>query len=81
MVPISNIIEGWNLYIKGKTPEFAIKRKEICKKCPFAKMGTYEKWMPEKELKEIKGLMCSKCECPLSTKLRSENEKCPLNNW
>ena len=82
MGQINNIIEGWDLYIRGEVPEFTLARKEICIKCPFAVMGTYEKWMPEKkELKEIQGLKCGKCKCPLSTKLRSENEKCPINNW
>ena len=81
MGQVSNIFEGWGLYIKGKTPEYAIRRKEICKGCDYAVEGTYEKWMPEKRLKEIKGLLCLKCDCPLSTKLRSEKEKCPLNKW
>ena len=81
MAQIYNIIEGWGLYLKGEVPKFTEYRKEICKKCPFAVMGTYEKWMPEKELKEIQGLKCEKCECPLSTILRSKNKKCPINNW
>ena len=56
MGQINNIIEGWDLYIKGEVPEFTQARKEICLKCPFAVMGTYEKWMPEKkELKETQG--------------------------
>lgn len=81
MEQINNIIEGWGLYVKGDVPKFTVTRKEICKRCPFAVMGTYEKWMPDKKLKEIQGLKCEKCGCPLSTKLRSENEKCPINNW
>ena len=81
MAQINNIIEGWGVYVKGDTPDFALARKEICKQCPFAVMGTYEKWMPEKELKEIQGLKCQKCQCPLSTKLRTKNETCPINNW
>ncbi len=81
MGQISSIIDGWNAYISGKNRTFVRQRAETCKLCPNAVLGTYEKLMPDFELKEIQGLKCSICKCPLSTKLRSTNEKCPLGLW
>lgn len=62
------------------------KRAEICKACiidgkPGAVLGTYEQLMMDFELKEIQGLKCNVCKCPLSTKLRVKDEKCPLGKW
>ena len=78
---IVNIRAGWNLYLAGETDTLALTRSEICRACPFAAVGTFEKFMPDKTLKDIQGLKCKKCGCPLSAKLRSENEICPLGKW
>jgi hypothetical protein len=80
-VPIFNIIEGWKKYLQGEVTELEKKRAEICKACPHAVVGSYEKLMPDFELKEIQGLKCDVCKCPLSTKLRANDEKCPLGKW
>lgn len=76
-----NIIEGWKKYLQGETSGLEKKRAEICRVCPHAVVGTYEKLMPDFQLKEIQGLKCTKCICPLSTKLRAKDEKCPLGKW
>lgn len=78
---INNIIQGWKTYLKGETSEEAIKRSKACRECPEAVFGSYEVFMTDKTLKEVSGLKCNVCKCPLSTKLRSKNEKCPLNKW
>ena len=78
---MSNILQGWSKYLKGNISELEKNRAQICKQCPKALVGTYEKLMPDFELKEVQGLKCGECGCPLSTKLRSEKESCPLGKW
>jgi len=78
---ITNIIDGWKSYLKKERIDFAKARAEHCKKCHSAIIGTYETLLPDYSIKEIQGLKCKECGCPLSTKLRSKNEKCPLGNW
>ena len=78
---IDNIIKGWSKYLKGETDLSALARAEICRECPSAVLGTYEQLMPDFKLKSVKGLKCQECGCPLSTKLRSINEKCDLDKW
>lgn len=75
------IVKGWYNYLKGETNDTTIKRSKICKMCDFAIIGTYEQLLPDFQIKEVQGLKCDKCKCPLSTKLRNANEKCPLNKW
>ncbi len=81
MSKLKGIINGWSAYLKGEETALAKQRAKVCKKCPYVIMGSYEKLMPDYSIKEIQGLKCKKCGCPLSTKLRSENEKCPISNW
>lgn len=75
------IYSGWKNYI-FPNPEMEQKAKaraKICSKCPFAKQGTYQRLMKDYSLKEIKGLLCEKCGCPLSTLLRQDEKTC--NKW
>lgn len=81
MAQISDIVDAWEDYLLGKTSEETKARAAICHKCPHAVKGFFEKFMPDETLKEVQGLKCAKCNCPLSTKLRGENEKCPLYKW
>lgn len=76
-----NIIKGWSAYLFGNNPDYVIERALICKDCPSAVVGSYEKFMPDDTLQEVQGLKCGECKCPLSTKLRSKNENCPLGKW
>lgn len=78
---ISNIIQGWNSYFKNITESYVFGRALECEQCPEAVIGTYEKFMPDNTLKKIQGLKCNQCGCPLSTKLRSKKENCPLGKW
>ena len=82
MSKLSNIINGWVNYVfpKKEVETLAKVRAKICAKCTEAKEGNYE-ILKDGELKEIQGMMCGLCKCPLSTKLRSEQEKCPIDKW
>ena len=81
MGKIKNIADGWKKYFSGAVTEEEKRRAEICRGCDKAVLGTFEKFMPDASLKEVQGLKCGVCNCPLSTKIRSKNEKCPLNKW
>lgn len=81
MAQLSNIKDGWKKYLTGSVSEEEKRRASICRECPHAVKGNYEKLMPDFSLKEVQGLKCDACKCPLSTKIRSVNEKCPLGKW
>jgi len=77
-----SIINGWANYIFEK-PEIelmAMERAKACSKCEHASHAAILDFF-EDEVKEIKGMVCDFCDCPLSTKLRSIEEKCPLGLW
>lgn len=79
---IENIISGWTNYIipDPLVNEEAKKRAAVCAGCPFAKEGTFTALLRD-GIKDIEGLYCSACTCPLSAKVRSKREKCPKNKW
>lgn len=81
MERVYNIKNGWKNYLKSENNQLAKQRAKHCKKCPFAVVGMLERFLPDYSIEEIQGLKCNKCGCPLSAKLRSENEKCPIGNW
>ena len=83
---LHNILNGWKNYIfEDKAVESLAKARAVeCAKCDNAVYGMIAVLI-EDEIEDIKGLVCDGCEgsvkCPLSTKLRSVDEKCPENKW
>ena len=79
---IKNIYDGWKAYAVSDpvTKRIANERATECAKCPKAVKGTFEILLPD-SVKEIKGLKCSLCSCPLSTATRSKEYNCPLGKW
>lgn len=82
MAKLTNILKGWGNYVfpKKEVEQLAKARAEICARCPHAEKGKYEV-IREGRIREIAGMICSLCACPLSTKLRSPEETCPINRW
>ena len=83
MMKLKAILKGWENYI-FPDPEIEAKAKErakICAKCPMAKKGTYQQLMKDYTLKDVEGMMCGVCGCPLSTLLRQDEKGCELNKW
>lgn len=76
-----NIISGWMNLFLGLETELAKERSKHCKLCEHAKMGSWNKIVNDEEIIEVQGLICGKCKCPLSAKLRSKNEVCPIKKW
>jgi len=82
MSKLNNILNGWeNFIIKSEvTEELAKQRAEHCLKCDELKKGGLLS-MVKDDFVEIQGYYCNICKCPLSAKLRSTNEQCPINKW
>lgn len=83
MIKLKAILKGWENYI-FTDPEIEAKAKErakICANCPMAKNGTYPQLMKDYTLKDVEGMVCGVCGCPLSTLLRQDEKKCELNKW
>lgn len=83
MGKISNIMGGWkNVVFKDPEVEkLAKERAKICDTCDYASEDNDSFFDLEKDkLVTYKGY-CKKCLCPFKAKLRSVNEKCPINKW
>lgn len=79
---LQSILEGWkNYFFENQEAEIMAKLRAVeCAKCPFAEKKWYAELIND-ELKDIEGMVCAKCDCPLSSKLRSKEEKCPESKW
>lgn len=79
---ISNILNGWENFIeKNEVSEKLAKLRAVnCSDCSSAKKGLLTAFIND-DLKEIQGYYCNECKCPLSAKIRSINETCPLKKW
>ena len=64
------IAKAWISVLKGNTTEEHKRRASTCKNCPQAKYSKYIDFVQD-ELKEVKGLKCTDCGCPLVAKIRS----------
>jgi hypothetical protein len=79
---ISNILNGWqNFLTKSEVTESLAEHRAVnCLVCPYLKKGKLLAFIKD-DLKEIEGHYCDLCKCPLSAKIRSENETCPIGEW
>ena len=71
---MSKILNAWIKVLKGDTTEEHRRRAEVCKSCPSSKYKKYIDFIND-ELKEVKGMVCTDCGCPLIAKTRS-TDKC-----
>lgn len=79
---MQKIVDGFKNTI-FETPEvekLASERAVHCSECKHAIEGRFEV-IEEKRIKELKGMICDLCLCPLTTKLRSTEEECPKKKW
>lgn len=77
-----NILSGWKNYVfENEEVETMAKNRAVhCATCENAEYGFVQSLIND-EIKDIKGMICNKCDCPLSAKLRSPNENCPKGLW
>ena len=81
---LSNIIAGWtNLAFPSvEVEQLARKRAEVCASCPFSQyVGGIHTVVVDNKTQNIRGMKCLKCGCPLSAKVRSPHDSCPIGNW
>ena len=80
---IKDILNGWKNYLVDDPviEKVAKERATICSGCEEAKEGKFTAVLKDYKLHEIEGRYCGECKCPLSAKVRSENESCPLDKW
>jgi len=78
---VNNILNGWkNFMDKSEVVErVAVERAKQCTGCEHAKKSMLSFF--KDSLKEVEGYKCNKCQCPLSAKIRSVNETCPIGLW
>lgn len=72
---VANIVKGnYNLIARTpETEELANNRLPICEACPFkAKLI---------KVNQKQRYLCSICSCPIDSKIRAIEEKCPKNKW
>jgi hypothetical protein len=82
MSKFGNIVQGWGNYVfpRRSVERLAKARAEICSKCPHAVKGKHEV-IRDGRIESLSAMMCKICVCPLSAKLRSPQERCPIGNW
>jgi hypothetical protein len=83
-IVLSNIIAGWsNLAFTDPAVEsLAMERAAICAKCPFAEMSNgLHTIVVDNKTTQVRGLKCGKCGCPLSAKVRTPMDGCPIGRW
>lgn len=83
MSKAKDIYNGWKAYLINDEVALSIakERAKICGDCDKPVHTSFEIILPDFEIKEIQGLKCSICNCPLSTSTRSKDYKCPLGKW
>ena len=74
------IIKAWIYFVFNVNVGLFEKRYSICLKCEKSGKGFYDKIVSDNVVK-ILGIICDECNCPIKTKGRIVDEKCPLNKW
>lgn len=64
------ILNAWKEVFKNNTSDEHRRRSKICMDCPASKYSTFLNLVKD-DLKEIQGMKCMECGCPLSPKIRS----------
>jgi len=70
MIKPKVIAKAWISVFKGVTTKEHKRRSGICKDCTSAIYNKYTDFIND-ELKDVKGLICDDCGCPLVAKIRS----------
>ena len=80
---IKNILNGWENFLSKSevTEKLASDRALECIGCEYAKHSKAIEVFVKDDFKEIEGYVCDLCKCPISAKIRSVNETCPISKW
>jgi len=83
-VKYQDIVDGYSYLVvqDSEVEKIAQHRASICSKCTQAKYsGTVNTIVVDNKIREIKGLRCGVCTCPISGLVRAEGKVCPLGKW
>jgi len=80
---LNNILNGWQNFIFKSEVTEAMKneRGAHCVGCEYKHFSKTLQAFVKDDLIEVEGFVCDKCHCPLSAKLLSINENCPIGLW
>lgn len=67
-------------HIKGAIDKEEIRRAEICNTCELKERRIYADFLHSK-IVEINGFVCTKCDCPLATKIFAKDKKNICSKW
>lgn len=75
-------MNGWeNFIFKSEvTEQLAEDRAVHCATCKHLSKSLLLSFLRD-NLKQIEGYECGICSCPISAKIRSVAESCPINKW
>lgn len=79
---IKSLLNGWKNFLDKSevAEEMAESRAKHCLDCVHNRKTILTAFIDD-DLVKIRGRACMKCKCPLSAKLRSINENCPIGLW
>lgn len=66
--------------LKGNHTEESLRRANICAQCPEKTKKFYAAFV-NAEIKDIKGFVCDRCQCPLATKIFASEPENICNKW
>lgn len=73
-----DFLQAVTKHIKGTISGEDKRRANICAKCPEKEKRNYADFLDSK-ITEVNGYVCTRCDCPLATKIfaKNENNICP----
>jgi hypothetical protein len=75
-----DFLQALKAHTKGEIGEEEQRRAAICQTCPEKEQRIYAEFL-ESKIIEINGLVCTRCSCPLATKIHAKDEKNKCLKW
>lgn len=75
-----DFLQALKQHVKGETGEEEKRRAAICAECPLKEIRLYAQIFDAK-MEEINGYVCTKCDCPLATKIFAKEQKNICPKW
>lgn len=67
-------------HVKGNFSEKELSRAKTCQSCDLKEKRKYADFLDSK-IVEINGFVCTKCDCPLATKLFAKEKENICSKW
>jgi hypothetical protein len=75
-----DFISALSKSIKEQHTEESLRRANICAACPEKEKRFYAEFV-NAEIKDIEGFVCTRCSCPLGTKVFASEPKNICDKW